>query len=76
MDEKSIQNIPFTDETGKQHMWSVNFVARAVLKGYDILLTGNTKIPADEAEEIKYKEVTVMLELLNKTSYTQLILAQ
>ena len=32
-------------------MWLGNFVARAGIKGYRVLLIGSKKIPADEADK-------------------------
>ena len=45
------------------------------IKGYDVLLTGDKKIPIDDPEEKKVKEVSE-LRLINKTTYNELILSQ
>ena len=58
MDEKSMKNIPFVGEKGKWRMWLGKFTARSRIKGYNILLTGYIKIPADDTEETKDKGVT------------------
>ena len=41
-------------------------MARYVIKGYYILLTGDMKIPADHAEGVKYKGVIATFKFLNK----------
>ena len=51
-------------------------MARAGIKGYNILLTGDMKILIDDSEATKGKGVTSKLKLLNKTSYNELILSQ
>ena len=57
-------------------MWSGKFMARAGIEGYDILLTGDTRIPADDAGERKNKGVESTLKLLNKKAYNEIILEQ
>ena len=47
-----------------------------VIKGYNIILTGNTKILVGNTEETKDKGVTATLKLLNKTAYNGLIIKQ
>ena len=42
--------IPFTGEKEKWRMWSVKFMAGAVIKGYYVLITGNKKIPTDDID--------------------------
>ena len=42
MDEKSTQIIPFFVKKGKWCMWLGKFMARSVIKGYNILLEGDT----------------------------------
>ena len=39
-----------------------------VIKGYDILLMGNTETPQDEIENTKYKRVTAALKIINKAA--------
>ena len=57
-------------------MWSGKSTEIYVIKGYNIILTGDTKIPVGNTEETKYKGVTATLKLLNKTAYNGLILKQ
>ena len=56
-------------------MWSVKFAARVVIKGYDVLLTGDNTILVYDAEKTKLKGF-YELKLLNKTANNDLILAQ
>ena len=49
---------------------------RSVLKGYNILTTGDAGIPVDNEDETKDIVVTATLKLLNKTAYNRLVLAQ
>ena len=51
------------------------FMEIAVIEGYDNLLTGDQKIPADDTDIIKDKGVSE-LKLTIKTAYNDLILAQ
>ena len=51
MDENTICNIPFKGEKEKWRMWLLKLTARDGIKGYHFLLTGDNKIPADDAEE-------------------------
>ena len=39
-------------------------------------LTDDTKIPADDVENIKYKEVTATLKFLKKAAYNYLFISQ
>ena len=48
---------------------------RAGIKVYHFLLTGAKKIPADDADERKEKEISA-LKLLYVTAYNEIILAQ
>ena len=57
-------------------MWSVKFMKRYVNKTYDILLTGDMKIPADDTEKKEDKVVTYTSKLLNKIAYNDIVLAQ
>ena len=50
MDEKIIFIIPFTSEKEKWRVWSGKFIAISGIKGYDVLLTGDEKILADDTE--------------------------
>ena len=75
MDKKSICNILFTCEKGKWRMWLVKFMAINGIKLYDVLLTGDKKIPADDADETKYKGFTE-LNFLDKTSYNEIVITQ
>ena len=49
-------------------------MARSGIKGYDILLTGKTKILSDDTEE-KYKGIIGILRLLKRTAYNEMIFA-
>ena len=51
-------------------------MARAVNKRYYIVLTGDAETLTDSAEETKDNGVMATLNLLNKTGYNKLILAQ
>ena len=55
-------------------MWSEKFMERALIKGYNILLTGDMRTLADDVKETKYKEFTDTLKFLNNTSSNELIL--
>ena len=48
---------------------------RSGIKGYNVLLTGDNKNPADDADKTKEKLVSY-LKFLNKTAYNEFILAQ
>ena len=56
-------------------MWSGKFIAKSEIKGYHVLPTGAKKIPADDADKTKEKEIDA-LKLLNFTAYNELIIAQ
>ena len=75
MDEKRIRIIPFAGEKDKWRMWSGNFMERSGIKVYNVLLTGDNKNPADDADKTKEKLVSY-LKFLNKTAYNEFILAQ
>ena len=55
MDQKTIRITPFTGEKEKWRMWSGKFMARAVIKGYHILLTGDKTILDDDKDETREK---------------------
>ena len=55
-------------------MWSGNFIARVVIKGYHVLLTGAKKMPDEEKDEIR--KTIAQLNLLNFTAYNKIILSQ
>ena len=42
MDKKSIRIIPFSGKKEKWRKWSGKFMEITVIKGYDILLTGDS----------------------------------
>ena len=75
MDKNNINIVPFTGEKEKWHMWLGKFIEKDGMRGYSILLTGDMKIPADDAKETKNKEVTTTLKFLKKTAYNELILS-
>ena len=76
MDKKSFHIIPFMGKKIKWHICLGNFVERAVIKGYDILLRNNMKNPTDDADETKDGGVTATLKIFNNISYNRLILSQ
>ena len=76
MDEKSIWIIPLTGEKEKWRMWSGKFMARAGIKGYDILLRGNMETPVGDTDKTKDKGVTATLKMRNKRAYNEPILSQ
>ena len=51
MDENTIRIIPFTDEIEKLRMWSGKLIKKYGIKGYDVLLTGDNKLPVDDREK-------------------------
>ena len=57
------------------YTWSIKFMSRYGIKGYNILVTSKMKILADDAE-IKYKGVTSIFKLTNNTAYNDMILVQ
>ena len=63
---------PFTGEKEKWRMWSGKFMAGAEIKGYHVLITGENKIPADDADQ---KTIAVP-NLLNFEAYNEVILSQ
>ena len=58
MDKNNIHINPFTGEKGKWGMWLGKIITRAVIKVYDVLLTGDKKIPADDTDKTKDKGVS------------------
>ena len=75
MNKNNIRFISFTREKEKWCMWSGKLMARYVIKGYHVLITGAKKILADDADKTEDKEFSA-LNLLNFTSYNELILSQ
>ena len=75
MDEKTLRIIPFTGEKEKWRMWLVKFMVGSEIKVYYVLLTVDKKIPADDADETKYKGFTE-LNFLDKTSYNEIVITQ
>ena len=55
MDKNTIFITPFIKEKEKWLMWSEKFMARSGIKGFDVLLTGDKKIPSDDSEKTKVK---------------------
>ena len=55
MDKKIIVIILFTGEKDIWCMLSGNFMARSGIKGYDVLITGDKKIPADDTAKTELK---------------------
>ena len=53
-------------------MWSGKFMVISGIKGYHVLLTGDKKIPADDADKAKGKYISA-LKLLNFTAYNEMI---
>ena len=56
-------------------MWSGKFMARYVIRVYNVLIIGGWKILEDDADKTKVKVISE-LNLINKTAYNELILAQ
>ena len=56
-------------------MWTVKFMVRIGNEGCDIQLTNYMKILEEDAEETRYKGVTAVLKLLNRTAYNELMIA-
>ena len=56
-------------------MWLIKFMERSVIKGYDILLTGDKKILTYDTDKTNIEGVSES-NLLNKTDYNELILTQ
>ena len=55
MDKNNLRIILFTGEKEKECIWSGTLIARSVIKGYDVLLTGDYKMPADDVRKKKQK---------------------
>ena len=51
MEDSTIHIIPLTVEKEKWRMWPGKFMARSGINGYHILLTGDKKTPADDADK-------------------------
>ena len=51
------------------------FMARSGIKEYHVLITGNKKIPEDDADKTQEKDIAAP-KLLNFTAYNDLIHAQ
>ena len=64
------------NEKGKCHLSEGKFRAISGVKGYNILLTCDKKIPSDDADKTKDEGVTNALDFPNKTSYNELILSK
>ena len=58
-------------------MWSNKFLAKASMKGYDIILDGSTIIKDDDSSTLSttQKEALEEAQKLNKRAYNELILA-
>ena len=56
-------------------MWTVKFMVRIGNEGCDIQLTNYMIILEEDAEETRYKGVTAVLKLLNRTAYNELMIA-
>ena len=67
--------ISFRGENRKFRMWTVKFMVRIGNEGCDIQLTNYMKILEEDAEETRYKGVTAVLKLLNRTAYNELMIA-
>ena len=76
MDKNRIQIIPFMGEKEIRCMSLVKFMERDGIKRYNILITGDTKILADNKEETKYKGDAATFKLISKTAYNGLITSQ
>ena len=58
--KNTIWIMPFTVEKEKWGMWTGKSMDRAGIKGCHVLLTGDIKIQEDDAEKIKYTEVSAI----------------
>ena len=70
----SIQIIPFNGEIEKWRTWLGKLLAMAGQLGYNVMLRGTMKTPADIVEK-KTKEDAI-LKQLNKNTHNGLILVQ
>ena len=50
-------------------MWLIKFMERSVIKGYDILLTGDRETLSDNKGKTRDNRIMDALNLLNKTAY-------
>ena len=71
MDKQSIRIIPFASEK-EWLIWPRKSMTGYGIKDYNLLLTGDVKNRADDAEETEYKGFTVTFKLLNKTGYNKI----
>ena len=69
--EESLTTVPFDGQQASWRMWSMRYVVKCEIRGYEGILSGNVKIPADddtnlskEKEEIKKGNKIVFAELL------------
>ena len=75
MYEETIQITPLKGEKEKWRMWLGKSMARAGTRGYNLLLTGDQKIPAYDADKTKENEIST-IKLPSFTAYNELIFAQ
>ena len=58
-------------------MWSDKFLAKASMKGYDVILDGSTIVKDDDSSTLStaQREAQEEAQKLNKRAYNELILA-
>ena len=76
MEERRIRINPFKEKKEKRCMWPGKFRARASVKGYDSILEGTTKTPADNGVETKYQGFNTEPKKLNRYVYNDTTLSQ
>ena len=71
--ERAIRVIPFKGTDSEEFMmWSLKFMARAAVKGYDSILEGTTT-PVEDGRD-KYTEDEAKTRYKHKNAYNDLIL--
>lgn len=77
LSEKSIRILTFGGKKEDWAMWSDKFLAKASMKGYDVILDGSTIIKDDEDSTLSetQREAQEEAQKLIKRAYNELILA-
>ena len=77
LNEKSIRILTFSGKKEDWTMWSDKFLAKASMKGYDVILDGSIIIKDDDPSTLSttQKEAQEEAKKLNKRAYNELILA-
>ena len=75
LSEKSIRILTFSGKKEDWTMWSDKFLAKASMKGYDVILDGSTIIKDDDPSTLSttQREAHEEAEKLNKRAYNELI---